>query len=76
MAPQAGFAEIDITPPLGTEKIDWLKVIVSFVEFGLQIKQNAYPVHALLVTCANGRVGYIPPTTSLSVRRLRNDLRP
>ena len=31
-----------------------------FVEFGLQIKQAAYPRHACIVTCANGRVGYIP----------------
>ncbi len=31
-----------------------------FVEFGLRIKQEAYPAHALVVTCANGRVGYIP----------------
>ena len=31
-----------------------------FVEFGLQIKQDAHPLHALVVTCANGRVGYIP----------------
>jgi len=29
MAPRAGFAEADITPPLGTHKIGWLKVIVS-----------------------------------------------
>lgn len=36
-----------------------------FVEFGLRIKEQAYreaahPRHALVVTCANGRVGYIP----------------
>jgi neutral ceramidase len=31
-----------------------------FVELGLQIKQRAYPVHALVVTCANGRAGYVP----------------
>jgi len=31
-----------------------------FVEFGLRIKQEAYPIHALVATCANGRVGYIP----------------
>jgi len=31
-----------------------------FVEFGLRIKQNAYPLHAIVVSCANGRLGYIP----------------
>ncbi len=31
-----------------------------FVEFGLKIKQGAYPAHALVASCANGRVGYIP----------------
>lgn len=31
-----------------------------FVEFGLQIKEGAYPIHALAVSCANGRVGYVP----------------
>ena len=29
MALQVGFAEVDITPPLGTHKIGWLKDIVS-----------------------------------------------
>ncbi len=31
-----------------------------FVEFGLQIKQHAYPLQAIVVSCANGRLGYIP----------------
>ena len=31
-----------------------------FCELGLQIKQNAHPAHALVATCANGRVGYLP----------------
>jgi len=31
-----------------------------FVEFGLRIKEEAAPTHALIVSCANGRVGYIP----------------
>ena len=36
-----------------------------FCEFGLEIKERACreltrPVHALVVSCANGRVGYIP----------------
>lgn len=31
-----------------------------FVEYGLQIKETAYPARALIATCANGRVGYVP----------------
>ncbi len=31
-----------------------------FVEHGLRIKEEAYPVHALVVGHANGMVGYVP----------------
>jgi hypothetical protein len=31
-----------------------------FCELGLQIKERAWPVQALISTCTNGRVGYIP----------------
>jgi hypothetical protein len=31
-----------------------------FIELGLQVKEGAHPVRALVVSCANGRVGYIP----------------
>ncbi|MDF1514454.1 MAG: hypothetical protein P1S60_11650 [Anaerolineae bacterium] len=31
-----------------------------FVEYGLAIKHAAYPAHALVVSCANGHIGYIP----------------
>jgi neutral ceramidase len=31
-----------------------------FVELGLRIKEGAYPTRALVATCANGRVGYLP----------------
>jgi hypothetical protein len=31
-----------------------------FCEVGLQIKEGAYPLRALIATCTNGRVGYIP----------------
>jgi neutral ceramidase len=31
-----------------------------FCEFGLQIKEAAYPLRALIAACTNGRVGYIP----------------
>jgi hypothetical protein len=31
-----------------------------FCEFGLQIKEAAYPAAALVASCANGRVGYVP----------------
>ena len=29
-----------------------------FVELGLRIKEESYPRHALVVSCANGMVGY------------------
>ena len=38
-----------------------------FVEHGLQIKEAAYPAHALIATCTNGRVGNIP--TAAASRR-------
>ncbi len=31
-----------------------------FVEFGLRIKEESAPAHALVVSCANGILGYIP----------------
>ena len=31
-----------------------------FVEHGLRIKEEAYPRHAVVVSCANGMVGYLP----------------
>jgi hypothetical protein len=31
-----------------------------FVEFGLRIKEAVHPKRALVVTCANGQVGYLP----------------
>ena len=31
-----------------------------FVEYGLHLKEAAAPKHALVVSCCNGRVGYIP----------------
>jgi neutral ceramidase len=31
-----------------------------FVQLGLRIKEQAYPRHALVVSCANGQVGYVP----------------
>ena len=31
-----------------------------FCEYGLRIKERAHPVRAVVVSCANGRVGYIP----------------
>lgn len=31
-----------------------------FVEYGLRIKTETSPAHALVVSCANGRLGYIP----------------
>ncbi len=31
-----------------------------FVEYGLRIKQESYPMHALVVGQANGMIGYVP----------------
>jgi hypothetical protein len=31
-----------------------------FVELGLRIKEGAHPIRAMVATCANGRVGYLP----------------
>jgi hypothetical protein len=31
-----------------------------FVQLGLRIKEEAHPVRALVVSCANGMVGYVP----------------
>jgi len=31
-----------------------------FVECGLRIKEQAYPVHALVTACSNGMIGYVP----------------
>lgn len=31
-----------------------------FVQLGLRIKEGAHPRHALVVSCANGMVGYVP----------------
>jgi hypothetical protein len=38
-----------------------------FCELGLQIKERAWPMQALISTCTNGRAGYIP--TSEAFRR-------
>ena len=42
---------------------DWVFTAVPaeyFVQLGLRIKESAYPRHALVVSCANGMVGYVP----------------
>ncbi len=42
---------------------DWALAAVPaeyFVQLGLRIKEEAYPRHALVVSCANGMVGYVP----------------
>ncbi len=31
-----------------------------FVQLGLRIKEEAHPIYALVVSCANGMVGYVP----------------
>jgi len=37
-----------------------------FVQVGLRIKQDAHPVHALIVGYANGNVGYVPHAEAFS----------
>ncbi|MCE9589402.1 MAG: hypothetical protein K8S99_02640 [Planctomycetes bacterium] len=61
MTLKAGFAEIDITPPIGTAKIGWLKV--------LTIDRIVDPLfaHAGVIESDRGRVGFIVLDT-LSVR--------
>ena len=42
---------------------DWVYAAVPaeyFVQVGIRIKEEAYPRHALVVSCANGMVGYVP----------------
>ncbi len=42
---------------------DWALASIPaeyFVEFGLRIKERCHPRHALVVSCANGMVGYVP----------------
>ena len=33
-----------------------------FVQHGLRIKEESYPRHALVISCTNGMVGYVPHT--------------
>jgi neutral ceramidase len=58
---QAGFSEIDITPPVGTRKIGWIKEIVS--------DQVIDPLYARVAVLDNGadRVAFIQLDT-LSIR--------
>ena len=37
-----------------------------FVELGLMIKEAAYPTHALVSSCSNGMVGYLPTKAALA----------
>jgi hypothetical protein len=42
---------------------DWAFVAIPaeyFVQLGLRIKEEAHPTHGLVVSCANGMVGYVP----------------
>lgn len=66
---KAGCAEVDITPPVGTHKIGWLKVIVSETVLD--------PLHAKAVVFDDGtnRIGIIQLDT-LSIRWTQvNDIR-
>lgn len=37
-----------------------------FVQHGLRIKEQTHPRHALVVSCANGMVGYVPHTEAFA----------
>ena len=61
MSLRAGFAEVDVTPPVGTLKIGWLIDIVS--EFVL----DPLFAHAAVFECEGERIGFIQLDT-LSIR--------
>jgi len=70
MGLRAGFAEIDITPPVGCQKIGWLKVIVSN-----RVADPLY-VRAAVFDSAGQRIGliqfdtlFVPATLVAEVRR-------
>jgi len=66
---RAGFAEIDITPPVGTHKIGWLKDIISE-----QVRDPLY-ARAAVFEHADGRIAFVQLDT-LSIRWSQvNDLR-
>lgn len=51
-------AEVQV---LSIDEIDFVSIPAEyFVQHGLRIKQGAHPRHALVVSCANGMVGYLP----------------
>ena len=65
----AGFAEVDVTPPLGTHKIGWLIEIVS--EYVL----DPLFAHAAVFECDGQQIGFIQFDT-LSIRWTQvNDIR-
>ena len=64
-------AEVERIRRLGTEASEVQVVFVGpaafaavgaelFVELGLRIKERCWPRQALVVSCANGRLGYVP----------------
>ncbi len=61
MALRAGFAETDITPPIGTQIIGWLAVVVS------QRALDPLYARAAVFETDNGRIGFIQLDT-LSIR--------
>ncbi|MCY3022957.1 MAG: hypothetical protein NTW87_28605 [Planctomycetota bacterium] len=66
---KAGFAEVDITPPVGTRKIGWLKLII-----GERVADPLF-ARAAVFECGTERVAFIQLDT-LSIRRMDvNDLR-
>ncbi len=69
MSLRAGFAEIDITPPLGTRKIGWLKVIE-----GTKVHDPLY-AHICVLESGSGTIAFVQLDT-LSIRWTQvNDIR-
>ena len=70
-------AQIERIRRLGAETVEVQVLLVNdvalvaipgeyFVELGLRIKQRAYPARAVVVSCANGQLGYIPTREAFS----------
>jgi hypothetical protein len=69
MALQAAFAEVDITPPPGTQKIGWLKVIV-----GEQVLDRLY-ARAAIFAAGGERIAFVQLDTCFVARQDVREIR-